>query len=534
MRIMKREKAMLRKKRGLWIILVVLILAAAGGYYYYNTVYLPTQTPEGPSIQTTKVRQGDLIISATGAGEVVPASEIGLGFDTGGMLTAMAVEVGDKVQVGDVLARIDDFDARKALANAEMQLAKAQSDLDTAENQHEELLEGPSEAEKLELRAAVASAEENLDDLKEDPTEAELDAAEATLASAQENYERLVNGPDATEIEQKDLALSKAKNSLWSSQMSRDSKGGQRDRDSGAYNQAQVSVLNAEISVRLAEISLAEIKEPATPAELQEALAKVTQAQERLEELHESPTKAELSEAEARLAKARENLDGLLTSPSEEDIATSTAQVEQARLSLAQAKLNMEAAQKDLAQTVLVAPMDGTIMEVTAQAGEKVGNASIITLADLSQPLIEIYVDETDMDMIRIGYEVEVVLDAMPDEIFKGRVVQMDPSLVRMEGVETIHALVQLDPDSFAKPQSLPMGLSATVDVIAGRAEGVLLVPVEALRELGPDEYAVFVMEDGQLKLHVVEVGLMDFTYAEIRSGLKLGDTVSTGIVETR
>jgi multidrug efflux pump subunit AcrA (membrane-fusion protein) len=133
-----------------------------------------------------------------------------------------------------------------------------------------------------------------------------------------------------------------------------------------------------------------------------------------------------------------------------------------------------------------------------------------------------------------VGYEVEVVLDAMPDKIFRGRVVQVDPQLLTESGMQVIRGLVELDADSFAKPQGLLMGLNATVDVIGGRAEGALLVPVEALRELSPSEYAVFVMEDGDLELRMVQVGLMDFTYAEIRSGLSLGDVVSTGIVETR
>jgi hypothetical protein len=58
-------------------------------------------------------------------------------------------------------------------------------------------------------------------------------------------------------------------------------------------------------------------------------------------------------------------------------------------------------------------------------------------------------------------------------------------------------------------------------------------VPVEAIRELGPDEYAVFIMEDGEPKLRIVSVGLMDYTSAEIISGLEPGDIVTTGVVET-
>jgi len=59
-------------------------------------------------------------------------------------------------------------------------------------------------------------------------------------------------------------------------------------------------------------------------------------------------------------------------------------------------------------------------------------------------------------------------------------------------------------------------------------------VPVEALRELDAEEYAVFVVENGVPKLRTVEVGLMDLTYAEILSGVKSGETVSTGMVETQ
>ena len=60
-----------------------------------------------------------------------------------------------------------------------------------------------------------------------------------------------------------------------------------------------------------------------------------------------------------------------------------------------------------------------------------------------------------------------------------------------------------------------------------------VLVPVEALREIGMDEYAVFVMEDGEPRLRVVTVGIMDYTSAEITSGLEAGEVVTTGIVET-
>ena len=60
-----------------------------------------------------------------------------------------------------------------------------------------------------------------------------------------------------------------------------------------------------------------------------------------------------------------------------------------------------------------------------------------------------------------------------------------------------------------------------------------MLVPIEALREITPGTYAVFVVDSaGALEMRMVEVGLQDETFAAITSGLEAGEIVSTGIVE--
>jgi multidrug efflux pump subunit AcrA (membrane-fusion protein) len=147
--------------------------------------------------------------------------------------------------------------------------------------------------------------------------------------------------------------------------------------------------------------------------------------------------------------------------------------------------------------------------------------------------LLEVYLDETDMDKIGVGYQANVVFDALPDNTFTGHITEVDPSLQTVSNVTTVVAKVQLDGESFAKPQALPVGSNATVDVIAGQTQNAVLVPVEALREISPGEYGVFVMQNGEPRLRVVSVGLMDFTTAEITNGLQAGEIVTTGVVET-
>jgi multidrug resistance efflux pump len=247
--------------------------------------------------------------------------------------------------------------------------------------------------------------------------------------------------------------------------------------------------------------------------------------------------------AQTSILSAEQNLAAAQNGPVEAAIAAAERAVERARLALQQAQLNREAHALSLAQaelavadaaaaltnTALLAPMDGTILAVNAAVGETVSGA-VIVLGDLSRPLLEIFLDQSDLDKVGPGYEVDIVFDALPEETFTGEVVRVDPQLVRDAGVSAVRALVTV---AYDRPQPLPVGLSATVDVIGGRADNALLVPVEAVREISPGSYALFVMVDGQPQLRMVEVGLMDFTFAEIKSGVAAGDVVTTGLIKT-
>ena len=79
-------------------------------------------------------------------------------------------------------------------------------------------------------------------------------------------------------------------------------------------------------------------------------------------------------------------------------------------------------------------------------------------------------------------------------------------------------------------PAPLLFGMNAEVEIIAGEARDALLVPVQALREISPGQFAVFVVGPGdQLEFRPVQVGLRNFVSAEILSGLEDGETISTG-----
>jgi len=458
------------KKKSFWIILFVIIIVAGGGYYYYSTQIMPAEASEveEPAMQTAVARQGELMIFASGAGQLIPASEINLGFDESGTLIELNAAVGDKVEAGDVLAQLQTKDSvesiEASIAEAELAVLKAQNAIED--------LYANAEIARTQALSDIAEYAQQVRDAR----------------YQMENYNMPVTlqGMDAIEA----LDLMKA----------------ELDAASAAFEPYRYYPSSDDTRADLLE-------------DLNNAQYNYDSAVKRLDYEYV------LEVAEANLDKVRQEYDEYTEGPSPSEVKLAEAELANAEAKLALAKD---------AQAVidLVTPTKGTVMVVSATEGEVVGTTAIITLANLEQPLLEVYLDETDLDKVANGYSADIVFDALPDNTFTGQVIAVNPSLAEVSGVQAIQVTVRLDEGSLESGEVLPIGLNASVDIIAGRAENAVLVPVEALRELGPDEYAVFVVEDGEPKLRVVTVGLVDITSAEILSGLQAGEIVTTGIVQ--
>jgi HlyD family secretion protein len=144
-------------------------------------------------------------------------------------------------------------------------------------------------------------------------------------------------------------------------------------------------------------------------------------------------------------------------------------------------------------------------------------------------------VDETDMEKVAVGETAVVSFDAIEGKTYSGTVTHLNPQLDTSTGYSVIEGLIQLDLSKETTKPTLMVGMTTAVEVIKAEAKDVLLVPLEAVRDLGDGTYGVFVLDSlGQPKLKVVTVGLEDVTSAEIKEGLSEGDVVTTGITETK
>jgi HlyD family secretion protein len=495
------------------IVLVALALVAAGaGFYYYNNVYLQAQEPEAETIATGTVTRGDLVITASGSGTLVPSTALAVGFRSGGRVAEVLVEVGDMVEAGQLVARLDDADAQDQVAQAEIALRQAELDLT-------ELLEGADPADLAAAQASLSSAKANLTALTSPAGDQDLLAARENLKSAQEALDDLKAGPDPDEVEIAKTNLTLAEMNVRTAQAAYDKIAWQ---DNVGSSQQANDLWQATTNYEQVQAEYREALEGATNEELADARSQVALAQAQLDALLEGADPDEIAAAEAQVSQAQVQLDEVLSGASAKDL-------EIAELGVAQARLNLEGARRDLEDALLVAPVAGTATVVSAQAGESVGTEAIVTLADLQEPQVLFWVEEADLISVSPGNAVNIVFEALPDLSFSGVVLRVDPVLVDVDGTPAVqsYASVDLAPN----PVTLLSGMNAEVEVVAGEARDAVLVPLQALRELGPEQYTVFVvLPNGELEMRFVEVGLRDFVNAEILSGLEPGEIVSTGV----
>jgi HlyD family secretion protein len=226
-----------------------------------------------------------------------------------------------------------------------------------------------------------------------------------------------------------------------------------------------------------------------------------------------------VEQSQNAVAQAEEDLELLKSEPLTDTLVGAELSVDEALLAHEEAKADLEAAR-------FYAPFSGTVMDVSAEPGDHVGtNTAILTLADMQEPLLRFWLEESDMGSVAVGDQVNVIFEALPEHTFTGKVVRVDPVLVTVSGTTAVQSRARLNLGD--QDVTLLSGMTADVEVVSAETRNTLLVPVEALQGAPEGGYAVSVVKpDGAVETRAVEVGLRDAVNVEILSGLELGETV--------
>jgi HlyD family secretion protein len=283
-------------------------------------------------------------------------------------------------------------------------------------------------------------------------------------------------------------------------------------------------------------------------------LASRDQWQAQLRQAQTAVRQAEVDLADARLKLERaERLrrDGVV---SQQDLEAAQLRLRSAELdvesrgeAVRQAQASLDKALDDLGKTTLYAPITGRVTELNAEAGEVVVSGTmnnsaskIATIADLSEILAEISVDENDIVDVAIGQAVTLRVDAVADQEYHGRVVEVGSSgfsRANQPDVTFFRVKVLLaDADVVLRP-----GMSVRAEIETASRENALVVPIEAVVERKPEGAeegseegpqrikVVYVVEGKKAVQRTVTIGLSDVTRVEILTGLEDGALIVTG-----
>lgn len=277
---------------------------------------------------------------------------------------------------------------------------------------------------------------------------------------------------------------------------------------------------------------------------------------------------AELKKVELEYARVKELHSKALASDSELETVeanylSAKASYEAAAANVLQSKAQLREVLEILYKTTIYSPMDGIVTQLNVELAERVlgsgfsQGTNIMTVADLSNMEAVVDVDENDVVLISVGDTANVSIDAFGDKLFSGIVTEIGNS-AQSTGFGTQEQvvnfsvkikLIDLDPN-------LRPGMSCNADIETETVSDVLSVPIQSvtartdipiendslkskeksddkemsgsMEKKGPKE-VVFLVNSGKAKMVVVETGISDDNYLEIKKGVKEGDEVVSG-----
>jgi HlyD family secretion protein len=574
----RKDKGFRVKRRGKWLwigLAGLLLLGGGGGYLLANR---PKNQIDLEKL-TVLVKSQNVRVRITASGTIVPVQSVNISPNTQGRIAKLFVKKGDRVQQGQAIALMEnrDLQARVVQAQANFREALARS--------KEGRTSRPEEIAQQKARIAQAQAALD-QSLEAGPTAEEINQAQARLVQARANLALARNGSRPEEINQAQAKVAQAQAALRQSRNSQAKQieqtkaqlrsAQERTRlskirvsryyslwQAGAtakdkYDEALTTYNTNQADQQQIEQRLAELQE-ISPTEVAQRQAALDEAQQALQQLRKGTRTEEIDQKQAAVVEAEQALQKLENDRGPRPRSKSrTAEIaqRQAELSQAQAALKqleagqrpetieqfnnaanaayarLQEAQVNLQDSIVRAPFNGIITQEYATVGAFVtpttsasttASATSTAIFAIARDLeVKALVPEVDIATLSDGQSVEVVADAYPQEIFKGKVRLVSPEAVVEQNVTSFEVRVTLETGK----EKVLSGMNANLTFLGEEIKNAVVVPTVAIVTQKGDTGVLIVGKDNEPEFRSIKIGSSQKNQTQVLEGLQSGERI--------
>jgi len=308
----------------------------------------------------------------------------------------------------------------------------------------------------------------------------------------------------------------------------------------------QAQALQAKGQLDNLKAHLAELEHGSRPQEIQRARADLDGAHasalnakltlDRMRQLAQDGvvSRQTLDDAQAKYDSAANNEASLQRTYDLAKLGPRQEEIDAARAQVVQAQGSYDYAQEELQNTVIRAPVAGTVLDRNVETGEFVTNGFVgdkgakgyvVSLADLNDLEVELDINQSDFAKIQPTDIAWVTTDAYPDRKYEAKIAEISPEANRQKGTVQVKVRI-LHPDSYLRPE-----MNASVAFVARTHDQVLQPPSRASLTIPSSairQDSVFVVINGLATKRNIAIGHSFGTQVEIQSGLQDGDLLIT------
>lgn len=479
------------KRKRTWIILILVLLV--GSYFIFKTPASVANTV------TDIVKNSDLKQTVLATGQVVSSTDLNLSFNNSGVVKSIKVKVGDKVKAGQVLATLDGGSELAALTSA---------------------------------RGALASAQARLKKTLEGSSSEEIALSQITLEQTKLTQDTLVNNAYQNLLNSYPQAVPENGTSDYTAPII-----------TGTYNLGKEGVIHLTLYYSVGGASFT-----ATGLVDGSGIGNIITAQpignsglyitfpsdtniDVKDWVIEIPNKkatnylANYNAYQSALTSSRFAIDQRTAELAIKKASARGSDIDLANADILSAQGQVQGAEARYNDTIITAPVDGTITSIDIKIGEQTQiQKEAIVLQDVSNIYIETNINEANISSLSLGLPIDITYDSFgTDRIFKGNITKIDPSSTLVSGVVNYKVTASTEQVAELRP-----GMTANMTIKVKEKSSVLSIPSRSIITNDKGEQVVRVITNKKNKKYKevpVVTGLEgDGGVVEVLSPLSVGD----------